>query len=614
MLFIELVLVQPFERHATRWRRRPPPGLGQVDIAEKTFRSTEGVSVTALQGSFLRGPARRVRLPARAVGLRQDHDAAHPARPRQGLFRVLPAAAGRQRPHCRRVPGADCCCPGERSSRMCGSRCPKPQGQQTSTRCSARSAFRGCARSIRPSSRSAWHAGRRSRGPLRPSRLSFCWMSLLSRSTNRPHERLRHLLLSVWSARPTTALMVTHNLREALMLSDRIIVLSPRPAHVRRHVRHPAAAPIPQCAGDERPSALVPREISGCHVITELAHWANAPFGETMPADPCGAGCSRGFACAGVGAAMLPCCLGAPCAAAGDGAFALKEIADGVFVFQGDDELTSPANQGAIANLGIVVGADAVAVIDSGGSMAEAQSLHRGDRRGHAASRSATSINTHMHPDHIFGNAAFRDIGATIVGHRNLPRALEARGDFYLQKLPQPARRCADGGDRDRAADDAGRRSAGARSRRPRAGIARLEGRPYRQRPHRSTTGPAAPCLPAIWCSWSIFRRWTDRCSAGSARWTRSAAIDASRVVPGHGPASADWPEALEAERRYFEVLARDIREGDRRRRPLARGGQDRRPERGGKLGAVRRIQRAQRHCRLCRARMGIGCASQLRP
>ena len=44
--------------------------------------------------------------------------------------------------------------------------------------------------------------------------------------------RLRHLLLSVWSARPTTALMVTHNLREALMLSDRIVVLSPRPAHV----------------------------------------------------------------------------------------------------------------------------------------------------------------------------------------------------------------------------------------------------------------------------------------------------------------------------------------------------------------------------------------------
>ncbi|WP_274628872.1 ABC transporter ATP-binding protein [Arvimicrobium flavum] len=46
-------------------------------------------------------------------------------------------------------------------------------------------------------------------------------------------ERLRHLLLSVWSRRPTTALMVTHNLREALMLSDRIIVLSGRPAYAR---------------------------------------------------------------------------------------------------------------------------------------------------------------------------------------------------------------------------------------------------------------------------------------------------------------------------------------------------------------------------------------------
>jgi NitT/TauT family transport system ATP-binding protein len=45
-------------------------------------------------------------------------------------------------------------------------------------------------------------------------------------------ERLRRLLIEVWSARPTTALMVTHNLREAVLLADRIIVLSPRPAHV----------------------------------------------------------------------------------------------------------------------------------------------------------------------------------------------------------------------------------------------------------------------------------------------------------------------------------------------------------------------------------------------
>ncbi|APO71317.1 ABC transporter ATP-binding protein (plasmid) [Rhizobium gallicum] len=49
----------------------------------------------------------------------------------------------------------------------------------------------------------------------------------------RTADKLRRLLMTVWSARPTTALMVTHNLREALLLADRVIVLSPRPAHVR---------------------------------------------------------------------------------------------------------------------------------------------------------------------------------------------------------------------------------------------------------------------------------------------------------------------------------------------------------------------------------------------
>ncbi|HMQ57635.1 MAG TPA: ATP-binding cassette domain-containing protein, partial [Rhizobiaceae bacterium] len=47
---------------------------------------------------------------------------------------------------------------------------------------------------------------------------------------------LRQLLLEVWRARPTTALMVTHNLREAMELADRIIVLSARPATVRGEV------------------------------------------------------------------------------------------------------------------------------------------------------------------------------------------------------------------------------------------------------------------------------------------------------------------------------------------------------------------------------------------
>ena len=45
-------------------------------------------------------------------------------------------------------------------------------------------------------------------------------------------ERLRALLLALWRARPTTALMVTHNAREATLLADRILVFGERPTTV----------------------------------------------------------------------------------------------------------------------------------------------------------------------------------------------------------------------------------------------------------------------------------------------------------------------------------------------------------------------------------------------
>jgi ABC-type nitrate/sulfonate/bicarbonate transport system ATPase subunit len=48
----------------------------------------------------------------------------------------------------------------------------------------------------------------------------------------RTADRLRKLLLEVWQARPTTAILVTHNAREAIMLADQLVLLAPRPTHV----------------------------------------------------------------------------------------------------------------------------------------------------------------------------------------------------------------------------------------------------------------------------------------------------------------------------------------------------------------------------------------------
>ena len=66
----------------------------------------------------------------------------------------------------------------------------------------------------------------------------------------RTADRLRRLLLEVWSARPTTAILVTHNPREAILLADDLVLLAPRPTHVV------AVVPIPVPQG-QRDAAMV---------------------------------------------------------------------------------------------------------------------------------------------------------------------------------------------------------------------------------------------------------------------------------------------------------------------------------------------------------------------
>ncbi len=112
----------------------------------------------------------------------------------------------------------------------------------------------------------------------------------------------------------------------------------------------------------------------------------------------------------------------------------MVEVAPGLHVRRGVTEDASSGNFDAIANLGFIIGRDAVAVIDPGGSLHDGQSLRLAIR-----ARTPLPIRyvvlSHVHPDHIFGAAAFRQDGAIFVGHAELPQQLAARGEFYRTGL-----------------------------------------------------------------------------------------------------------------------------------------------------------------------------------
>ncbi len=239
------------------------------------------------------------------------------------------------------------------------------------------------------------------------------------------------------------------------------------------------------------------------------------------------------------------------------GAFPIERLADGDYAHFAQVALTTRENAGDIANLGVVVGRDAVAVIDTGGSALVGQQLL-------AAIRTITGkpiryvINTHEHPDHIFGNAAF-GTDVTFVGHQNLPAEMQKRGAFYLRSFRDVLGAEAIGQVRiippsllvtDETILDLGDR--------------RLLLTAWRPAAHTDCDLTVLDQTTGVLFSGDlVFLHHVPVLDGSLLGWLRIlprlAALPASIVVPGHGP-QAPWPQALDDERRYLTVLADDTR------------------------------------------------------
>jgi quinoprotein relay system zinc metallohydrolase 2 len=232
------------------------------------------------------------------------------------------------------------------------------------------------------------------------------------------------------------------------------------------------------------------------------------------------------------------------------------EIAPGIHVRRGVDEDASALNDNAIANIGFVVGREAVAVLDPGGSWVDGQ-------RFRARIREVTPlpiryvVMSHVHPDHIFGAGAFMPDKPQFIGHARLPDALVQRGDYYRAGLEAimgkgnagplitPTRLVADHDQID------------------------LGGRILLFSAHGvghsdcdlSVFDPlTATLLPADLLFVERIPSLDGRLTGWQTEMTRLQAIAAQRAVPGHGPVSVNWPAGATDLRRYLDVLLQETR------------------------------------------------------
>lgn len=254
---------------------------------------------------------------------------------------------------------------------------------------------------------------------------------------------------------------------------------------------------------------------------------------------------------------------GLECRALSDlAALPLQPVAEGVHVHLGQIAPFEDSPDGRIANLGVVIGRDSIAVIDAGTSRAQGQALLAAIR-GISDKPVSHVILTHAHPDHALGASVFAEAGAAVVGHGRLADALRTRGPVYLDNMTRIYGSAAMIGTRivlpdvavtDRLEIDLGGRILTLTA----AGPAHSD----------SDLTVLDRTTETLFAGDLVFRGLTpivDGSLPGWLAWMEGAG-HGGMVVPGHGPVAADWSSAILPQQTFLTAL------GDATRQTLDAG------------------------------------------
>jgi quinoprotein relay system zinc metallohydrolase 2 len=245
------------------------------------------------------------------------------------------------------------------------------------------------------------------------------------------------------------------------------------------------------------------------------------------------------------------------CGVANAATFEVREIAKGVFVHEGRAVALDAPGHDDIANLGFIVGTRCVAVIDTGGSVTTGRAL-RDAIDSHTKLPICYVINTHVHVDHVLGNAAFRNAKPKYVGASTLPAAIAASRAYFVEHYAPDLDSPATGNDvigPDTTVETTRTFDLGGRT---------LTLRAWPKAHTDSDLTVAVDDAGVLFAGDLLFVGRVPALDGSIIGWRE--AIDelvksnAKIVVPGHGPVSKDIPAAFAPERRYLQVLVDGVR------------------------------------------------------